>query len=267
MFNKNDIRRQQKFVKAGARKLDELVSDWFLLVNLDIIDSFCNSDLCICGQLYREQHGHERLNSEQYEQLAYKIELGFVPYTDSQTMLRMWKHQVKMRKKNYKKVQQEKNEVFSKVVNGLLDQGEAARLDPKYTGNHCRYRVERYDEREPRVLKCAAGQLIPDEDMGCVEEGRAAYNDTLAHDAQNQPTAKYFASKYSRETCIMIQKCQSVHDDAKPLQWGKKFLELYRNFNINVPQVKARLEGLEKFSNQVVSAYQIDVEHICQNNL
>lgn len=104
-------------------------------------------------------------------------------------------------------------EVFDKAVFGLKAQNYKKSINPA-TGK-CRYRFLDHDE----LLKCPAGHLIDDCDYKSEFEDKITYYEGLDHASQANVCSKFFASRYSREECILIDSLQQVHDSSENKDW------------------------------------------------
>lgn len=125
-----------------------------------------------------------------------------------------------------------KQEIFDVVVLGLAAQNWEQCADR----DGCKYRLE----KEGRKLKCAAGQLVPDEDYTpefdeCALFGTQAYHAHFAHDQQDTVAGKYFASKYDADTCMFIVEAQGVHDGASPGDLREEFETFAKKMELSWP--------------------------------
>jgi len=111
-----------------------------------------------------------------------------------------------------------KQEIFDFVANHLLTQNEKCTT----IFGHCKYRVE----KDNKVLKCAAGCLIPDEDYNVNFEG-ANWEKYPSH-ISNLPFVK------DSENDKLIRTLQIIHDSYGVFQWEDSLIELARKENLQV---------------------------------
>lgn len=96
------------------------------------------------------------------------------------------------------------HEVLDRVSTHLMTQNKPAKIDD--TGE-CHYRL--YEDG--KVLKCAVGCLIPDEDYNRNLEG---------HIIDNQDVRNALPERFRNpETLQLLQALQRVHDHLTPTQW------------------------------------------------
>lgn len=105
-------------------------------------------------------------------------------------------------------------EVFDIVYKHLLTQNEQAR---RIT---CRYKIEDDD----KVLKCAAGCLIPDEKYSSEMEGKM-WNELVS---LNLVPSNHFP---------LIQRLQVIHDTYPVDQWEKELKVVAADFGLTVPNL------------------------------
>lgn len=98
-----------------------------------------------------------------------------------------------------------KQELFDTVARGLIAQGE-----PSITGSTCAYRFTKPDGK---VLKCAAGQLIPDAlyVAGIENNTVSSFND-IKGDPEHGIVAKFFVAIVGRENMDALRHLQTLHD-------------------------------------------------------
>lgn len=97
-------------------------------------------------------------------------------------------------------------ELFLKIANHLLTQNEKAK--GKY---NCKYKICNEDGK---ILRCAAGCLIPDEDYNPLFEGNA-----IGFIKTEDPVTEYFTNRYSDEQLTVIRKLQLIHDGYNVSNW------------------------------------------------
>lgn len=108
-------------------------------------------------------------------------------------------------------------EIFDIVVEHLRKQGEKSEdfysIEVPYQS--CRYRAF----KNGKILKCAAGCLIPDEEYSKSFEDHAA---------------KYvsFFQIYYKKNLSLISALQMIHDFAEVENWETKFSNLANEFNL-----------------------------------
>lgn len=107
-------------------------------------------------------------------------------------------------------------ELFLKIANHLLTQNEKA-MDRE----NCRYRILINEDtfgastaNVGKILRCAAGCLIPDQDYKPEFEGNA-----IGHFGTEDSVTKYFTNKYSDEQLTVIRKLQLIHDGYNVSNW------------------------------------------------
>lgn len=114
-------------------------------------------------------------------------------------------------------------EVFDFIANHLLTQNEQSvvRSDIDHPReipmNGCLYRME----KEGRILKCAAGCLIPDEDYSPEFEGRFVWSTIVR---------KYFTDSDYHTT--LISDLQRLHDGFPVSYWPEKLTKLALEHNL-----------------------------------
>ena len=112
-----------------------------------------------------------------------------------------------------------KQEIFDFVANHLLTQNEKSTI-----GNSikvCQYRTE----KDNKVLKCAAGCLIPDEDYNKEFEGKI-WN-TIG-------IGKFISYVKDTENDSLIRQLQIIHDNYNPYGWKEKLILLAEKENLQV---------------------------------
>lgn len=99
-----------------------------------------------------------------------------------------------------------KQELFDTVARGLIAQGE-----PSVTGSICAYRFTKPDGK---VLKCAAGQLIPDAlyVAGIENHIVSSFNDIKGDTPQGTITS-FFVAIVGRENMDALRHLQTIHDN------------------------------------------------------
>lgn len=102
-------------------------------------------------------------------------------------------------------------EVYDFIAHHLLMQNERAST---ITG--CVYRTVK---PEGKILKCAAGCLIPDEDYDSASERKRWSGTIYAEDTE-------FSHVY------LIESLQLVHDQDEPFNWLKKLKEVAINYDL-----------------------------------
>lgn len=111
--------------------------------------------------------------------------------------------------------------IFDQVVSGLRRQGRKAADDSDIC--RCRYRIVK---EGGMILKCAAGQLIPDEDYNPNFEGSALYYQP------ESMVSKYFFNRFSPNEFDLIKRLQGVHDENRVEFWEDKFRKVAEEFNL-----------------------------------
>ncbi len=100
-------------------------------------------------------------------------------------------------------------QVFDFVAAHMLKQNKQCK-----EGDRCRYRVE--TGKHKKVLKCAAGCLIPRKDYQKRMEGKGWDWVSVSLDLQNPH-------------CNLIQSLQRIHDGNTPDTWKKKLENMARD--------------------------------------
>lgn len=109
-------------------------------------------------------------------------------------------------------------EVFEKVTRHLLEQNEVA-----FKNGRCEYRTV---TDNGRVLKCAAGCLIPDEMYSETFEGKAAY----------QLESLWDSLGIAEHTDLILSLQDDVHDYTTPDEWPSALVEVADRHDLTVPQ-------------------------------
>lgn len=105
-------------------------------------------------------------------------------------------------------------EIFEIVKTHLLSQNEKAQI-----GHTCKYRLE----KDGKILRCAVGCLIPDEDYNPKFEGLfiSQYGDNLV--------GNYFFSKgFTEDNINFLYRLQKIHDDYPLITWEDQLNQLER---------------------------------------
>ncbi len=121
-------------------------------------------------------------------------------------------------------------EIFDKVVTGLLKQGECARS--RLT---CQYRLEKVDGK---VIKCAVGQLISDETYRPEIEGSTLIickNSVLSKKAQllKGILLENGVDIGDKPTLNFLVSAQDIHDFTSVENWKEKYRKLGEEYNLN----------------------------------
>lgn len=122
-------------------------------------------------------------------------------------------------------------EVFTKIVNHMVDQGVKA-LDS--FSAKCKYRTSQMIAGESKVLKCAAGCLIPDDKYELRMENYLANELVLVFDCM----------KVYRPFVDLIRTCQIIHDKCKPHEWSRELLDVANQHSLELSQ-----ETIDKLNN------------------
>lgn len=114
------------------------------------------------------------------------------------------------------KLPETEQEVFNIVYKHLIRQNEQAKLIT------CKYRLN--DLYNKKVLKCAAGCLIPDEKYSSEMEGKM-WNELVS---LNLVPSNHFP---------LIQRLQVIHDTYPVDQWEKELKVVAADFGLTVPNL------------------------------
>lgn len=110
-------------------------------------------------------------------------------------------------------------EVFEQVANHLLDQGERSEENES-----CKYR---YTKANGRVLSCAAGCLMSDEEYSESYEKREW--DTLVYNR-----------RVPRSHDSLIRNLQQIHDGVEVSQWKIGLINLAKSFDLDASFLERR---------------------------
>lgn len=216
----NRVNRTRRNMRKGVAVLNRMVPGWFNQINCSQLD-MCSSRTCVTGLLGIS----DQKDGDSDTPLCYRFDLGFDCQNERDTLsldeLRMeWTKEVERLQA------EERNELFGKVVDGIIGQGCKVSVDEEGT---CLY-------RGPNNTKCAAGQIIPDSEYKPEFEKNTV---TMLH---------YFTEKYSRRTLSFLMRAQNAHDDKLRFEgkasWAKNMLEVANEFGIDAPIAKAKLETI-----------------------
>jgi hypothetical protein len=131
-------------------------------------------------------------------------------------------------------------EIFDTVAKHLFEQGEQSTAwDEDFKKNKCRYRDG--IGKKGKVLKCAVGVLIPDEDYDpAMENGSSSVNAIMANENFKNKLPAYFATE--QEFLYRLQRVHDIinnwHTTTKMIGALTEFAKMY-NLNTDV------LEGLK----------------------
>ncbi len=223
-------------VQAGIDYLNANHAGWIDKINFTNLNMMNDGD----GACITKQVGISN-NSGPHGLLLIDSRLGFVPDSceDEPILRKQWIKSITELRKPKETVQQQKNRVFRKIVDGLIKQKLVRAMDPKTAV--CKYKTADGN-------RCAAGQLIPDCDYTPAFESGVV-------DVIGTPVNKYFTKNYQTETIDMIRLCQSAHDhilsdkvETHPARgkvaWAVKMLEIYKEHKINSPVTQAKLQTI-----------------------
>lgn len=125
-------------------------------------------------------------------------------------------------------------ETFDKIVNGLRNQGEPAKKE----GRGCCYRIE----EDGCVLKCAAGQLISDDEYNEKFEGFSVSDKDNPEKNDYSLVGEFLYKK--GHYLPLVRALQEVHDEHSVDSWEDLFEEVAKRFGLiytepcNCPSVK-----------------------------
>ncbi len=131
-------------------------------------------------------------------------------------------------------------EMFSKVVDGLITQG----LEPAVNKDGgCEYRME----KDGKVLRCAAGQLMEDGVLTKEMEGQYVQVVYDNYNGYNEVT-QYFIEKVGNDNLPLLKSMQEAHDDQLKCNgskaWASRMLGIHAEYMIDCPETVSKLQGI-----------------------
>ena len=121
-----------------------------------------------------------------------------------------------------------KQEIFNKVYTHLLTQKEKA-IDK----GKCKYRLQ----KEDKILRCAAGCLIPDDKYNSDFEGFSFYFISKPQNEKQEKFAKVQKELGLFQESKFIGLLQLVHDNFFVEQWKNRLEEIAAENDLKVPEL------------------------------